>query len=91
MRLVVKIVIAVAVIGVAYYMFSMFSAPSHADSVSPLAPNGPRPQSEMECLQQGGSGWNSCGGVNYCCGVCNGRKTCANPDGATFDYCACNE
>ena len=102
MKKVIGIVLLLVVAVGAYYMFMAPStrtgvapSPFSPDTVTPgvAPPQGPRPTSKETCVAMGGDGatWKSCGGVNYCCGVCNGRNACTGSDGASLDYCACNQ
>ena len=50
-----------------------------------------RPRSPEQCGHMGGdaSSFHECGGVTYCCGVCNGTTRCVLPRGSKLEWCAC--
>lgn len=45
--------------------------------------------SKHDCHHKGGSHYNDCGGIKYCCGVCHGATTCVNNGGLL--HCACTQ
>jgi len=45
--------------------------------------------SSGDCSNKGGSHYNDCGGIKYCCGVCHGQTTCDNNGGLL--HCACTQ
>jgi hypothetical protein len=78
-------------------MFGMYTGPQPTSTPYHVASSvktngmfsGPRPTSKEECAAMGGDpmSWNSCDGINYCCGVCKGIHGC----GSGLHDCACNE
>jgi len=45
--------------------------------------------SSGDCSNKGGSHYQDCGGIKYCCGVCHGETTCDNNGGLL--HCACTQ
>lgn len=63
----------------------------HEKNVREARANAAAIDSAAACEARGGEphSFNSCGGTSFCCGVCDGRKSCLSRQGWMLEGCAC--